>query len=189
MSGSEKITKIAAISGSLRQYSYNTGLLHELQAQAKEPVTLEILEIGNLPLYSGDTETEAYPKEAIVLKEKVKMCQGLIIATPEYNYSVPGVLKNAIDWLSRPPVGIPLIKKPVAILGASTGVFGSARAQYHLRQSLVCLNAYVMNRPEIFVGNAAEKFDDQGKLTDQETQERLGKFLSAFLAWMEQLAG
>lgn len=120
------------------------------------------------------------------LRGRIKAADGLLLATPEYNYSTSGVLKNVIDWASRPPEQ-PFDGKPIALMGASGGVLGTARAQYHLRQMFIFLNAHILNRPEVFIGGAAGKFDAEGKLTDQPTRDFVAAMLVAYKAWIEKL--
>ena len=123
-----------------------------------------------------------------LLKERVRAADAILFATPEYNYSVPGVLKNAIDWGSRPYGDSAWDEKPVAVMGASIGAIGTARAQYHLRQMFVFLNMHAMNGPEVMVSNAAKKFDQQGDLQDNETKEYIRKLLGNLTAWTRRLA-
>lgn len=160
---------IAGISGSLREQSYNTAALRAALELLPEDVTLEPVGIGDVPLYNDDLRLQGYPPAVQRLRERLAAADGVLLMTPEYNYSVPGVLKNAIDWASRPP-DQPFDGKPVAIMGASPGMLGTARAQYHLRQMLVFLNAYVLNRPEIMIAQATAKFDEAGHLTDAPTR-------------------
>jgi len=133
----------------------------------------------DLPLYNEDIREQGYPPSASLLRKQIAAADGVLIATPEYNFSIPGVLKNAIDWASRAP-DQPFDGKPVAIMGASTGRFGTVRSQNHLRQSFLFLNASVMNRPAVMVGGAANQFDDSGRLTDESTREHVAKLLHAF---------
>jgi chromate reductase len=176
--------KIIAISGALRKASTNTGLLRALQAIAPAHVSLTIETLHGIPLYDGDVEIESgKPAAVMALAEKIKASDGIVIATPEYNFSIPGVLKNATDWLSRG--GSPLKWKRVGIVGCADGPLGTGRAQYHLRQNLQALEAIVMPKPEMFVGNASQKFDGAGTLTDADTQRRLQAWLSAFMDWVE----
>jgi chromate reductase len=122
------------------------------------------------------------PDVVEALRGRIERADALLIVTPEYNYSVPGVLKNAIDWLSRTPKQ-PFNKKPTAMMGASPGLLGTARSQYHLRQVLTALNAYLLNRPEVMISSAQSKFDAQGNLADQPTREHIGKLLQALADW------
>lgn len=172
---------VAAISGSLRKGSFNTLALRAAQKAAPEGVTVEIVDISDIPLYNDDLAKLGMPAAVARLKEQLAHADAVLIATPEYNYSVPGVLKNAIDWISRPPEP-PLNGKPVAILGASMGALGTARAQYHLRQILVFLNTFTLNKPEVFIGAAHTKFNAEGELTDEPTKKMLHDQLVALQA-------
>ena len=172
--------KIAAISGSFRQNSINTGLLRAFQSLAPEGVEIEIVSYRDIPLYDQDINEQGVPESVIVAGKKLAAADAIIVATPEYNYSIPGILKNAIDWFSRLPV-IPFDGKPVAVLGASPSFMGTARAQIHLRESLQYLNPKILNKPEVLVNNAFEKFDEAGNLTDQETKAHLKALLEALI--------
>ncbi|MGF1475693.1 MAG: NADPH-dependent FMN reductase [Geminicoccaceae bacterium] len=163
--------RLLGISGSLRKASFNTALLAHAAANTPDDVTLETVTLHDIPPYSGDIEAEGLPQTVTSLAEKIRAADGVLISTPEYNYSVSGVLKNAIDWLSRVE-NQPFAKKPVAIMGASMGGQGTSRAQYHLRQIFVFLDARPVNKPEVFVAAAHTKFDDSLDLTDEDT----GKF-------------
>lgn len=169
--------EVIGISGSLRRASYNTMLLHAAVALAPEGMLITPACI-DLPLYNEDLRAQGDPAPVKALRTQVARADAVLIVTPEYNYSVPGVLKNAIDWVSRPP-DQPFNKKPVAIMGASPGRIGTARAQYHLRQTFVCLNAAVLNKPEVMVGGAAQLFNDDGQLTDTPTREHVTRLLIA----------
>lgn len=177
---------IVGISGSLREQSYNSAALRAATELLPDGVTLETVGIGDLPLYNDDLRLQGYPPAVEQLRSHLAGADAILLATPEYNYSVSGVLKNAIDWASRPP-DQPFDGKPVAIMGASPGRLGTARAQYHLRQMLVFLNAYVLNRPEIMIAQAATRFDAAGRLTDAPTRELMQTFLEAFAAWIRRL--
>ena len=137
-----------------------------------------------MPLYNADVEASSVPASVTNLRDAVRAADGLLIATPEYNHGVPGVLKNAIDWLSRPPRASSLNGKPAAIMGASPGIGGTARAQSQLRQAFVFTNTYALLQPEVLVARANEKFDAQGKLTDQVTRDFLTTFLQRFAEWI-----
>jgi chromate reductase len=150
-------------------------------------MTIEILEIGGIPVYNADVEAEGDPAPVAEFKRQVGAADGLLIATPEYNYGVPGVTKNVIDWASRPPRESVLDGKPVAVMGATPGMWGTARGQAQLRQAFTFTNSIAMLKPEILVARAREKFDDQGRLVDETTREFLGKFLVAFAAWIERV--
>ena len=171
---------VVGIVGSLRKNSYNRSLMNAVKELAPEGITLEIFEIGDVPLFNQDREAAEYPKEVQALKDKIKAADGIVIATPEYNRSIPGVLKNVIDWTSRPSVTNPWSRKPVATMGATGGPIGTAVAQGHLRQILTYLNTRIMGQPEFYLGGAAAKFDANGVLTDQTTKEHIAKFWNAF---------
>src|SRR5215212_1579232 len=164
---------VIGISGSLRKGSFNTAALRAAQGLAPEGMTIEVAQIGDLPLYNDDVRAAGFPPPAERLRAQLAAADAILLVTPEYNYSISGVLKNAIDWASRPP-NQPFEAKPVAIMGASPGLFGSARAQYHLRQMLIFLNAMPLNRPEVMIGQAQNKFDADGNLTDEPTRESVG---------------
>jgi chromate reductase len=177
---------ILGISGSLRKNSYNSAALRAASELLPEGVTMEIFELANIPMYNDDVREQGYPPAVQTLREKIAAADAVLIATPEYNYSVPGVLKNAIDWASRPP-SQPFDGKPVGIMGASPGVLGTARAQYHLRQMFVFMNGMVLNRPEVMIGAANTKFDAEGKLTDATTRDFMQKFLVSLAAWSRRM--
>src|SRR3990167_9441513 len=161
----EKKIKILGIAGSLRKQSYNRGLLQAALETLPLNCSLEIFDLASIPLYNQDEETHL-PQAVSLLKQKVRAADALLIATPEYNYSIPGVLKNALDWGSRPYGDNAWDNKPVAIMGASPGIQGTSRAQYHLRQVFVYLNMHPLNQPELMVGTAQDRFDAAGRLTD-----------------------
>jgi len=165
----EKI-KIVGFGGSLRKESYNKYLLNEAKFLMPENVEFEILSINGFPMFNQDLENN-YPEKVKNFKKKIKNSDGILIATPEYNYSIPGFLKNAIDLASRPYGDNSFDKKPVAMVSASIGMLGGARAQYQLRQSFVFLNMIPVNKPEVFVTFAQQKFDKNGKLTDEMTKK------------------
>ena len=164
-----KKLKILGFAGSLRKGSFNTALLRATEELLPENVTLEIFDIEGIPLFNQDTESDI-PGKVKEFKSKIRGADALLIATPEYNYSVPGVLKNAIDCASRPYGDNPFDGKPVALMSASVGMLGGARGQYHLRQTFVFLNMYPLNGPEVIVPFAQDKFDANGKLTDENTK-------------------
>lgn len=177
----KKIT-VVGIVGSLRKKSYNLSLMNAVKDMAPEGVSLEILDIGTVPLFNQDLETSAYPAEAQALKDKIKAADAVIIATPEYNRSVPGVLKNMIDWTSRPHGTSAWTGKHVATMGATGGAIGTAVAQGHLRQILTYLNTHIMGQPEFYLGGIAAKLDENGVLTDPTTKEHIAKFWTAFVS-------
>ena len=178
--------RVLALSGSLRRASYNSAALRAAQSLAPEGVAVEIGDIAGLPLYNEDVNQQGLPPAVTALSDAVRAADAVLIATPEYNYSIPGVLKNAIDWISRvaPP---PFVDKPVAIMGASPGMIGTARAQYDLRKVFVFLDARVLNKPEVMIGGAASKFDAEGQLTDTATQGFIVKQLEALREWTLRL--
>lgn len=177
--------KIVAICGSLRKQSVNRHLLTILSQKIGARAQFEVAEIHDIPLYSSDTETAGIPAAVAELNQKLASADAIVIATPEYNYSVPGGLKNALDWISRLPEKS-MMSKPTAILGASPSALGTARAQYHLRQILVYFDAHVLNKPEVMVSAAHTKFDAQGNLTDEATSKVLGDFADAFLTFAKK---
>src|ERR1041384_9658 len=154
---------ILGIAGSLRKSSYNRGALRAAQQLAPAGVTIDIFELDGIPGFSEDNE-ENPPEKVVELKRRIRESDAVLFVTPEYNYSIPGVLKNAIDWASRPYGDSAWNGKAVAVMGASPGATGTARAQYHLRQVFVFLNMHAVNQPEVMIGNAAQRFDAQGNL-------------------------
>ena len=183
---SERFT-ILGIAGSLRRQSYNCGLLRVAQLVAPEGVEFTSFDIGRLPHYNGDVEAAGDPPEVQELKDQIRAADAVLIATPEYNWSVPGVLKNAIDWASRPPASTPLKHKPIAIMGASPGLFGTARAQLALRQSLIFPDAYVLPNPQVAIMSAGDKFDQDGNLTDERARESVRALVQALVTWARHL--
>jgi chromate reductase len=174
--------KYIAISGSLRKESYNSALLKAVQSSAPEGVTIEIADISTFPLFSQDLETE-FPAVVQNLKDKIIASDGVIFATPEYNRTVPGVLKNVIDWLSRPYGMNALAGKSALVMGASIGPIGTAVAQSHLKQILLYLDMKVIGQPEFYMGTAQNKFDGEGVLTDETTKEHIVKALNKLINW------
>lgn len=174
---------IVGISGSLRAGSYNTALLHYVQSIMPPDIEFKELLLNDLPLYNADMEAEGFPESVKAFREGVAAADGVLIASPEYNYSIPGVLKNAIDWASRAP-SAPFSGKPVGVLSASNGIFGGVRGQAHLRYVLFAVNAYVMNRPEVYVMSAAQKFENN-ILIDEKTKEFLAKYVAALIDWIK----
>ncbi len=176
--------KLLAITGALRKDSYNTQLLRAVKEMAPLAMAIEIVTLHGVPLYDGDEEDKhGVPASVKALQDKVREADGVIISTPEYNFSVPGVLKNGLDWMSRS--GNPFKWKRVGVMGASEGPIGTARSQYHLRQNLVGLEAITMPKPEIFVALAPTKFAN-GKLTDEATKKIIGTWLKAFKDWVKR---
>jgi len=180
----DKPLHFVVLVGSLRRGSFNAAIARALPALAPSDVAiLPLGSIGEFPLYDQDVQAQGFPSAVVAMGEAIAKADGVIIVTPEYNYSVPGVLKNAIDWLSRLPTK-PFAGKPVAIQSASPGLFGGVRAQLHLRQSLVFLDARAFGTPEVIVGQAKAKFDEKtGELTDKTTREFIALQLQAFAAF------
>jgi chromate reductase len=179
--------KILGIAGSLRQGSFNRATLRAAAALVPEGAEIEIFEIDGLPGFNQDEE-KSPPQKVVELKQHVRAADAILFVTPEYNYSMPGVLKNAIDWASRPYGDSAWDGKPAAIMGASVGAIATARAQYHLRQSMVFLNMFPLNQPEVMIGHAADKFDAEMNLTDEKTREHIRKQLAALVDWTRRLA-
>jgi chromate reductase, NAD(P)H dehydrogenase (quinone) len=179
---------VLGIAGSLRTGSYNAAALRAARDLAPEGMIVEAAEIGDVPLYDEDVRAQGFPAPVQRLRNRIADADALLFVTPEYNFSVPGVLKNAIDWASRPP-DQPFNDKPTAIMGAGPGLFGTARAQYHLRQILGGLNAQLLNKPEVMIREAKARFDEAGNLTDEGTREHVRKLLEALAAWTLRLRG
>lgn len=177
---------ILGIAGSLRRASYNRAALRAATKLVPEGAVLEIFELDGIPLFNQD-EDQNPPEKVVELKRKVREADAILFVTPEYNYSVPGVLKNAIDWASRPYGDSAWNGKPAAIMGATVGALGTARAQYHLRQIMVFLNMFPINQPEVMIGNATTRFDQEGNLTDEATQEFIRQLLQNLVTWTKRL--
>jgi chromate reductase, NAD(P)H dehydrogenase (quinone) len=176
--------KIAVLVGSLRKDSFNRKMANNLIKLAPPALQLEILEIGDLPMYNQDLDDNANPPKAWAdFRKRLKSCDGVLFITPEYNRSVPGVLKNAIDVGSRPYGQSSWDKKPAAVMSISPGAIGGFGANHHLRQSLVFLNVPVMQQPEAYIGNAAKLFDDKGVIAS-ESREFAVKFINTFAEWV-----
>jgi chromate reductase, NAD(P)H dehydrogenase (quinone) len=180
--------KILGIAGSLRQGSFNRALLKNAQQLLPAATMLEIFELHGIPVFSEDDEKNPPPK-VVEFKQKIRAADAIVFATPEYNYSIPGGLKNAIDWASRPYGDSAWIGKPAAIVGASIGRMGSARAQYHLRQVCVYLQVEALVSPEVMISNAHEFFDTSGKLTHESSRNALQELLQALVARVHLLRG
>jgi chromate reductase len=177
---------VLGISGSLRKGSYNTRLLVAASELLPEDMTLETHDLSPIPLYNDDVRAVGFPKPVLQFREQIAKADALLIATPEYNFSIPGVLKNAIDWASRPP-DPPVNGKPLAIMGASTGNYGTVRAQMHLRQICVFCNMFPVNKPEVLVMRAQEKFDANGRLIDETARGFIRDLLRALADWTRRL--
>lgn len=179
---------VLGIAGSLRRQSLNRSLLLAARELAPPGMSVEIFDrLREIPPYDEDVRETGRPEPVVALSEAIRVADGLLVVTPEYNYSVPGVLKNAIDWVSRPPQTSPLRNKPAAIMSVSTGISGGMRAQYHLRQSFVFTETVAMLKPEVIIPRGAERFDDRGRLIDESTRTLVHGFLEAFGAWIRRL--
>ncbi len=178
---------ILGIAGSLRRASWNHGLLRAANELLPEGVTLEIADLAPIPMFNQDQEADL-PESVRYFKSRIVAADALLIATPEYNYSIPGVLKNAIDWASRPPRESPFAGKPLAIMGAG-GLFGSVRAQLHLRQICSHLDMLAVNRPEVRIVRGWEKFDADGNLTDETSRKEVHMLIEALVKWTHRLQG
>lgn len=173
---------ILGFAGSLRKGSYNKALLREALKQASKDVQLTLFDLEGIPPFNQDLESQP-PEKVKEFKAKIRAADAILIATPEANYSIPGVLKNAIDWASRPYGDNAFDGKPVGIMGATIGNLGTARAQYHLRQCFIFLNMYPLNQPEVMVSSAQDKIDANGNITDPKTKEKIKELLEALVAW------
>jgi len=181
-----KPVRILGIAGSLRRQSYNRALLRAATQLAPEGAAIDIFELDGIPGFSEDDEQNP-PEKVVELKRRIREADAVLFVTPEYNYSIPGVLKNAIDWASRPYGDSAWSGKPAAIMGASIGAIGTARAQYHLRQVMVFLNMFPVNQPEVMIGNASQRFDADGNLTDEETREHVRRLLQSLVDWTRRI--
>ncbi len=181
-----KQIRILGIAGSLRRESYNRAALRAATHLVPEGASIEIFELDGIPGFNEDEEQNP-PAKVVELKRRIREADAILIVTPEYNYSVPGVLKNAIDWASRPYGDSAWNGKPAAIMGASIGAIATARAQYHLRQMFVFLNMFPINQPEVMIGNASERFDAAGNLTDDTTKNFIRQLLQTLVEWTRQI--
>jgi len=182
----DKKIKVLGISGSLRKGSFNTAILENAKSLAPVDMEIESFDISEIPVFNQDLENEM-SESVKIFKAKIKEADAILFVTPEYNYSIPGGLKNAIDTASRPYGDNSWEGKPVAIMSSSIGMLAGSRAQYHLRQVLVFLDMHALNRPEVMIPNANEKFDDKLILTDDRTKEAIKKQLEALDAWTRKL--
>jgi chromate reductase len=180
------LVRIVGIAGSLRRASYNRGALRAATTLIPDGSTLEVFDLGGIPSFNQDDE-QSPTSRVVELKRHIRAADAVLFVTPEYNYSVPGVLKNAIDWASRPYGVSAWMGKPAGIMGVSVGSIATARAQYHLRQMMVFLDMYPLNQPEVMIGNAPERFDADGNLTDESTKGRIGELLAALVDWTRRL--
>lgn len=177
---------VLAISGSLRNDSYNTAALRVAKDNAPEGMSIEFADLSEIPLYDQDHRDQKVPDAVNKLAQQVKDADAILFSTPEYNYSMSGVLKNAIDWVSREQPQ-PFAGKPAAIMSASMSLLGGVRAQYDLRRTMVFLDMHCINKPEVMIASAHERFDADGQLTDDTTREFIGKLVSALGDWTQQL--
>jgi chromate reductase len=177
---------ILGFAGSLRKQSYNRSLLSAAVEMVPDGATFETFDLEGIPPFNQDLESNP-PEKVKEFKVKIRAADAIVIATPEYNYSIPGVLKNAIDWASRPYGDNAFDGKPVAIMGASIGMLGTARAQYHLRQSFVFLNMLPLNQPEVMVPLVQDKVDSNGRVTDEKTREKIKGLLQSLVAWTRRM--
>ncbi len=178
----DKNVAILGFAGSLRKGSYNKALLRAALQLVPSQASLEIFDLEGIPPFNQDQEKQP-PARVQLFKDKIKAADAILIATPEHNYSIPGVLKNAMDWASRPFGDNSFAGKPVAIMSASTGMLGGSRAQYHLRQTFVFLDMHPLNRPEVMVPFAADKVDADGNIKDELTRGKIKELLEALVPW------
>lgn len=179
--------KILGICGSLRKVSYNRGLLLAAKDLAPEGTSIEIAELHDIPLFDQDLEAHGDPAPVAALKDRIRQADAVLIATPEYDWGLPGVLKNALDWVSRPAGQSTLKQKPLAMMGASDGPWGTTRAQLQLRQTLTYMDVLTLPSPWVYVALAKEKFDASGALSDERTREQVKGLVAALVAWTERL--
>ena len=182
----DKKVRILGFAGSLRKQSYNKAILAAAVEMVSENTTLEVFDLEGIPPFNQDLERQP-PDRVKEFKSRIRAADAILIATPEYNYSIPGVLKNAIDWASRPYGDNAFDGKPVAVMGASVGTLGTARAQYDLRRSFVFLNMFPLNQPEVMVPVVQDKVDDNGKLTDEKTRKKIKELLQNLVAWTQRM--
>jgi len=182
------VLNVLGFAGSLRAGSFNRSLLRAAQELQPPGMRITAFDLAPIPLYNGDVEAKGDPEPVAAFKAAIRQADALLIATPEYNFGIPGVLKNAIDWASRPPRGSVLQGKPAAIMGATPGMGGTGRSQMQLRQVFVFTQTYALLSPEVLVARAQEKFDASGRLTDQKTREFVGQLLQALADWTRRLA-
>jgi chromate reductase len=178
--------RVLGIAGSLRKASFNRALLRAAQELAPKEMDITVFDLAPIPPYNEDVEKQGDPGPVAALKDAIRAADALLFASPEYNYGIPGVLKNAIDWASRPPGKSPLNGKPAAIMGASQGTGGTIRMQMALRQTFLFTETYALVKPEVLVARAQDKFDAEGRLTDEKTREFVGKLLAALVPWAQR---
>ena len=178
---------VLGIAGSLRRASFNRGLIRAAIELAPDGMDIVAHELGDIPMYNGDVEELGDPEPVRRFKEAIAAADAVLIATPEYNHCVPGVLKNAIDWASRPARRSVLTNKPITVMGASTGGGGTARAQAHLRDGLAYTSGLVLPQPEVLVPYAEERFDERGNLADEHTRRAIRELLDSLAEWVREL--
>lgn len=178
--------KVLGICGSLRKNSHNSAAMRAAGALMPKGMTLELADISDFPLYHDDIRMQGYPPPLQRFRAQIAAADAILFATPEFNWSIPGVLKNAIDWASRPP-DQPFSGKPYAVIGAATGILGTARAQAHLRQICTSVDMIPVVKPEIFITFAATKFDAEMQLTDQPTRDAIAQLMANLRAWTLRL--
>jgi chromate reductase len=181
-----KPIRILGIAGSLRRKSFNRAALRAAQQVVPQDTVLDVFELDGIPVFSEDEEQQP-PAKVVEFKKRIREADAILFVTPEYNYSIPGVLKNAIDWASRPYGDSAWTDKPAAIMGASMGTLGTARAQYHLRQVFVFLNVHALNQPEVMIGNAGEHFDVEGNLKNETTKNLIRQLVANLVGWTRGL--
>ena len=177
-----ELTKILGFAGSIRHGSYNRALIRTAVELCPQGASIDVFNLDGFPLFSQDYEKNP-PPSVVEFKKKIMKSDALLIATPEHNYTIPSVLTNAMEWASRPYGDNSFKNKPVAIMSASTGMIAGARAQYHLRQSLVFLEMFPLNQPEVMVPDCADKIDEGGLVHDELTREKIIELLRALIAW------
>lgn len=182
----QKPVAVIGFAGSLRKNSYNKALLRAAVKLLPKDAKLEIFDLGGIPPFNQDLEAQM-PDKVKEFKAKIRAADAILIATPEYNYSISGVLKNAIDWASRPYGDNSFEGKPVAVMSASPGMLGGARAQYHLRQVFVSLDMHSLNRPEVMVPFTDDTIDEKGRVTDDKTREKIRELLESLVDWTKKL--
>lgn len=188
MSGTRPL-KVLGMAGSLRSGSFNRALLAAAVELAPEGMALEVFDLADIPLYNGDLDTDdARPDPVRALKSGIAAADAVLVVSPEYNYGVPGVMKNALDWASRPGFRSPMAGRPTGIMGASGGASGTMRGQEQMKLSLLGMGAQVFPHPGVAVARAAERFDDDLVLTDEKTREFVAKYLGGFAEWVRRVA-
>ncbi len=182
------IVRILGISGSLRPNSLNSAALRAAQQLVPDGTTIEIYEgIGTFPYYDDELAANAFPPAVAEFKERIRAADGVLVVTPEYNHGIPGVLKNALDWGTRPVGDSAWAEKPFAMMGVATGQNGTARAQVQLRAYATAMNLFMLPRPEVLIGNARGKFDADLNFTDEAGRQFMQQHLIAFSAWIRRL--